>query len=269
MDSDSSEKSVPENPKDPLHSSDSNESYVDAESSPARIDFDELKNDAANSNHSEKDELSTHSNDGNFESGNNNEKSAAENTSISVSRIKLVPIESLLKATNVVQKKDECHAIELSSGSSSDDVLATLVNKKKESSPKKTYTKTRREIQSNRHNYAEISSNDDSDSDIPITAIKQKRFNEKSKSTHSKPRDIHSVKVQLTKLPLNLEPLLKKYDLTEIRDRHQNIIVSRKRTRHNEVHKLNTILVKCFSFTYRQQYELFLERNKIRHLLYV
>lgn len=248
MDTDSSENSALEKFEVPVHSSDTDESYKDAVDEIAHINFDDLKNDqfaTTQSNHSEKDQISLHSS--NDDAQNRLEESECEDAP---KMLKLVPIESLLKTKHV--SKDECDAIQLSSESSSDNLLVELAKPK--SKPKKKYTKTRRKS-SNHQNYTENSTSDssnDSDSDVPIATISRKyraKPKSKRKSTNDQPQNMYGARVELIRLPLNMEPLLEKYDLIEICDRHHNVIASR--PHRNEVHELISILVQklCFLIT--------------------
>lgn len=250
MDTDSSENSATKKSKDPLHSSDSDESYKDAVDEPLHINFDDLKNDQVvntSSNHSDKDQLSYHSS--NEDAEKQMETSESTNAPNIQSKLTLVPIESLLQTKRV--SNDESDVVNLSSASSSDNLLVELARPKSKSNKK--YTKIRQKTRPNRPNYAEINTSDssnNSDSDVPIATIsRHSRAKPKSKrkSTNDQPQDMAAVRVKLKRLPLNMEPLLEKYDLIEIRDRDQNVIASR--PHRNEVHKLISILVKIvFSF---------------------
>lgn len=116
---------------------------------------------------------------------------------------------------------------------------------------KARFEQLRQRAQAKRPNYADQShsdaSDDDSDADSDAGADNKRKSKTKnraeaaavtssSSSRSSVPKNIYSATVKLDKLPKNLKTLLHKYDLSEIRDRHQNILASRPRTHRNEVY---------------------------------
>lgn len=257
--------------------SSSSESDSNSAFQPAMIDFDALINDIDTyETYSMIDPITlepTQSNEAAVEIENNNQSvdQTVPNEELKTYKIKLVNIESLLDEKHTVENAKPSNggdAIELSSESSSDQILSKYVRKRP--SPKKRLTKSHRNAQFKRPSYAEVDSTEsDSDASINVPKPKPIKSNEISHRIpiDTNPQNIYAVKVKLTKLPSNMEPLLKKYRLIEIRDRHQNIIASRKRTLcTEEVHKsifpycfkkkfslsLTHSLVNCFS-RYREQ----------------
>lgn len=192
--------------------------------------------------------------------------------------IKLVPIESLMKSTgantnekNTKKKTAKCH-IALSSSESVEEISSELASnansdsdtdddgdgkklksrysrqKKYQKNLKKRFEQLRQKARKKRPNYAEDSNSDASvdDSDDGEENQKTSRSKENRKGTDAAAgggvtKNIYSATVQLTKLPANLKTLLYKYDLSEIRDRHQKILASRPRTHRNEVYAQTSI----------------------------
>lgn len=145
-----------------------------------------------------------------------------------VSRLKLVPLETLLvEEKNTKPEKPKCPTVEVSSETSSDELLAELVK------PKSTKKRTSKSRHTERN--ASHSTDDESNSDSSQHR-KHKSRTHKSKSKQNQKHDLYSLKVKLFRLPENLQPLLKQYDLSEIRDNDQTIIVSRVKTQRYEVH---------------------------------
>lgn len=236
-------------------SSDSTSNESDSSASLMQVNFDALKNhtpskaDVDKSN--EIDPLSLPSEATNAQNNNdasdndeNSEKSSSnrvhnhtdteivENDVKQVFRIKLVPLEKLLSHNKEIIREPQCQPVELSSESSSDQPLIDLIKETKQS-PKKRFSKTRRST-AHKSNCIDTSSNEsDSNEFDTVTTVRQTKSKPESNVNH----DIRQVKVQLNRLPSNLEPLLERYNLCEIRDRHQNILVSRKKSHRNEVHK--------------------------------
>lgn len=236
-----------------LQSSDSDSSNEsDPSASLTPVDFDNLKNDItfeANVNSSIEDPLLLPSDEANIQNNNDDgdgekissdrvhsssdiDNEDAENGVHNACKIKLVPLEQLLSQPNATtNSSSQCQSVDISSDSSSDQLLVDIV-KKPETNPKKRFSKSRRTAARN-SSCNEIYSNE-SDSNDDVVPLKAKS---KHKSKANKSHDINSVKVRLTRLPTNLEPLLKRFNLSEIRDRHQNILVSRpSKTHRNEVH---------------------------------
>lgn len=116
------------------------------------------------------------------------------------------------------------HLSELSSGSDSSEPLLMLLKNKRSS--------RRRSQERNSDSTVNETNSDESDAGDSTVSTSQKS-NKMSINSHTK--DIYSAKVELMKLPSNMESILKKYNLVEIRDAHQNIIASKERTRRNEV----------------------------------
>lgn len=188
------------------------------------------------------------------------------------SGIKLVPIESLMQSTVDGSKKIKdkrtvkCHSEsaasveELSSEAKSDDSdddndgddveFSKSRHKRKTKSKndlKKRFQKLREKAQARRPNYAERSNSEESDetSDDGGSEGAESRQKTKSKSrsantkasSSKKQKDVYGATVRLTKLPSNLETLLYKYDLIEIRDRHQKILASRPHRNEVAIHR--------------------------------
>lgn len=138
------------------------------------------------------------------------------NKRCSVGQIKLVPLENLMPIMDIL--------IELSSGTSTEDEPID----RNISSSKKMLTKARTKP---RTSAIELIDSDGSDSDVPIESLRRKT---KVNPTNEVPKDMSMVRVKLVKLPTNMEPLLKKYNLSGIFDAN-NVIASRKRTKCSEV----------------------------------
>lgn len=256
-----------------IQSSESESNASDASANLMQVDFDALKNDSASiGTHGDEDPLSLPSNETpaqmptndvdeeenvekssehdvqtrNDSDADNDENSpsnhvqsrsdadtenAEKNVVNNVHRIKLVPLESLLQMNETNSPRQ---TIDISSDASSDQPLAAIIKTKAKPSPKKRFTKKR-------HKSSDIeNSSNESDSDQSTSSMERQKPKRKTKAKTKKNRseeDMLSVKVRLHKLPSNLEPLLKRYNLSEIRDRHQNILVSREKTHRNtEVH---------------------------------
>lgn len=233
---------------------------VDAEAS-AKDDSKTIENGRATN---EDDEASTHST-----------VESAKSERSDVGGIKLVPIESLLKSTEDTSKKAKetkpakSHSVssgsveELSSETTNDDSddddddgaddveFSRSRHKRKTRNKKdlkKRFKKLREKAQAKRPNYAERSNseesdansdgdeNQDSNADARKNTARRNRNANTKPSSSAKPRNIYGATVRLAKLPSNMETLLLKYDLIEIRDRHQKILASRPRTHRNEVY---------------------------------
>lgn len=231
-------------------SSEPSSSENDSNSTPklAQIDFDDLKNaietnetiSMTNSTTTE----TSQSNEAAVQIENNNE--SVDHTVLNVCKIKLVNIENLLDKRHLAinAKISDGDTIKLSSESSSDQVLSKYVRKRP--TPKKRLTKSHRNAQSKRSSYAECDSSESDD--VPKRNTIKSNENAKQNSTGKIPQNIYAAKVRLTKLPSNMEPLLKRHNLIEICDRHQNIIASRKRTHcTEEVHNQYFHIVFFFS----------------------
>lgn len=269
-------------------SSESESNHSDASANLMQVDFDALKNDSISiSTHGDVDPLSLPTNENpaqiqtndvdeeendekndsendvqirndcvNDENSNSHSvqnrsdidsENAEKNVLNNVHQIKLVPLESLLQKNEQKTTNSKCQSIDISSDSSSDQPLASIISTKPKSSPKKRFTKKR-------HRSRNINnSSNESNSDESTSSPERQRLKRKSKAknkTYRSEQDILSVKVRLNKLPWNLEPLLKRYNLSEIRDRHQNILFSREKTHRNtEVHTNQTkfSFSKCFN----------------------
>lgn len=224
-----------------INSDESNPNDSDPGACSPRMDFDALKIDTPSKGIADdiSDPLLLPSNN------NENEAHTTANDDEPVQKvlerqfqIKLVPLESLLK------KKDT--PIELSSVTSTetsdDEPLSCIISKTK---TKKKFTKHR---STQRTNQIEISDLDESDSDV---IVPKRRHKTKDKTTDKLPDNIFSAKIQLSKLPSNMEPLLMEYNLSAICDA-ANVIVSRKCIQRNEVDmlfakRLNRSLFHCNS----------------------
>lgn len=143
-------------------------------------------------------------------------------------KIKIVPLEKLL------QKKDTqiSNVVDLSSSSSSDECLV-VESKRKTMQPAKMPKSAR---QTTRKNYVDSQSSDETDSDVPIAKLPKRKIN--SISNKKSQQNVYAVKVRLTRMSSNMETLLKKYNLSEISDQYNNIIISRKKKQQNEVQNL-------------------------------
>lgn len=64
--------------------------------------------------------------------------------------------------------------------------------------------------------------------------------------TKQLPDNIYSVKVNLSKLPSDLNSVLAEHNIVKICDQHHNVIASRDKSHQNEVHKSFSDFVKCF-----------------------
>lgn len=192
--------------------------------------------------------------------------------------IKLVPIASLMQSTDDSSQKanekktSKCHSVssasveELSSETTcndddddEEDVEFSKSRHKRKTKYKKDlkerFRKLREKAQAKRPNYAERSNSEESDdnsdndnSEDSSAKASTKKSSKKHRTANAKsstPKNIYGATVLLNKLPLsNMETLLYKYDLIEIRDRHQKILASRPRTHRNEVHSHISILNK-------------------------
>lgn len=296
----------------------SSESQSDSDNSAKSIDTDPLNTNHTNNSNDSKEIPISNNEVVHMESDNNNtEKSKdsvsnEEGSSSNIGKIKIVPLNRLMKNDT---KRTNTNSIELSSGSSSDEPLSRLHKSPKKRSPKKRFSKT----QKSRSAYVEISSeesnkvtdSDQSDSDDtilinnrkPKTALKSpitqlsdtssesptpqsletpsKSPTPQSLETHSKsptpqlletsskspnpqlletssttkqlPDNIYSVKVNLSKLPSDLNSVLAKHNIVKICDQHQNIIASRDKSHQNEVHKSFSDFVKCFHLSRKKK----------------
>lgn len=203
--------------------SSSNDSFMSARSQ--AVEFDALKTDTPskeNADVSNDDPLLLPSNN------NENEASTTEKADEDVNKvfqIKLVPI------ANLMEKKPP--PIEVSSDASTETSDDEPLSRKL-TSGKKHFSKHR---STRRLSQLENSDLDDElDSDVtkrqPVTKPRHKA---KDKSTIKLPNNVFSAKIKLSRLPSNMEPLLKKYNLSAICDAN-NVVVSRKSTQRNEVY---------------------------------
>lgn len=135
-------------------------------------------------------------------------------------RFELMPLENF-----VSQIENTKLPVKLSIEPSSDDALVTQIKVKSNSS--KTPNTTRK-------SFNNIHDTDEFDSSVPIDVPQRKT---KAISTHIDQK-IYAVTVRLTRMPSNMEPLLEKYNLIEICDQDQNVIVSRETNHRNEVQNL-------------------------------
>lgn len=208
-----------------IESSDSDSSHVNSIARSTRANFDVLTIDTPSDNSMGDPLLVPLRNDESEEY--TSEKGDEDMPNASVGRIKLVPLE------NLMPKK--VAPIELSSTTSSEDEPIG----RKISSPKKKLTKTR---STTRKSTIEFNDSDGSDSDVTVISVRRKT---KENSTNKLPKNILEAQVKLVKLPANMEPLLKRYNLREICDA-DNVIASRKspmprkRMQRNEVVIMNS-----------------------------
>lgn len=175
----------------------------------AQMDIDPLKND---SNQSEgRDESATLEHVRIDEHTDGQSKSSVDVKPFS---LKCVPIERL------TGKREE--PIAISSSSNSDDpVLVKLA------SPKRRHTKTRPTRRRQGASYAEMNSASSDDS------VERPKRKSRSQVNH----DVYAVRVNLKPLPSDMAPIMRRFNLSEIRDAHQNVIATREKTQHNEVLK--------------------------------
>lgn len=112
---------------------------------------------------------------------------------------------------------------------------------------KERFRKLREKAQAKRPNYAERSNSEESDDnssddDNEDSSEENKKSTKKSRTRNAvplkptKPKNVYGATILLAKLPTDMKSLLYKYDLSEIRDRHQTILASRPQTHRNEVH---------------------------------
>lgn len=125
---------------------------------------------------------------------------------------------------------------------------------------KNRFKQLREKAQAKRPNYADRSNSEesdesnsnDSDSDGDgdgnnqnnSSSEENKKSTKKSRTSNAKsskkppakPRNVYGATVRLAKLPTDMNSLLYKYDLIEIRDRNQKILASRPKTHRIEVH---------------------------------
>lgn len=241
----------------------SNESSNDSGSSAKHFDFDALKsnqlndfndesnepsnlNKSDNSNDSEENPLSQNdaenipSENNNMEKSDESEPNDEDDPLNSVGRIKMVPIDQLLRKEN--NKKTTPASVELSSESS--DCEPLLTQRSIERHSKKEKSKRRRP--QNASSYVEISSSaSDTDKSDVIS-----EDNSATESTKQLPDNVYSAKIQLMQLPSNMEPILEQYDLVEIRDADQNVIASRNKSHHTEVYSCHSISLSNFLFSF-------------------
>lgn len=231
----------------------SNESHSDSVTvkSAKSMDFDPLGTRSA-----------TNSNDGlenpslleemvDMESDNNNmEKSeeSASNEGNFIGKVKLIPLNDLMQPAKKQKEAKLMDSVVLSSESSSDEPLSKLQTEKL--GPQKRLTKRRSSHTAHVEISSDESENSDTDDSMPI-AVKQPA--EKPAETKELPDKIYSAKVKLTKLPTDMNSILAKYNLVEIRDRTQSVIASTDKNHHDEVHKHNSVFVNCFHFSTNQK----------------
>lgn len=242
-----------------MSSDTSNDSHGDSVTvkSAKSMDFDPLGTRSA-----------TNSNDGlenpsllekmvDMESDNNNmEKSeeSASNGENFIGKVKLIPLNKLMQPAKKQKEAKSMDSVVLSSESSSDEPLSKLQTKKP--GPQKRLSKKH----SSRTAHIEISSdeseNSDTDDSMPIASIVKQP--EKPAERKQLPDKIYSAKVKLTKLPTDMNSILAKYNLVEIRDRTQSVIASTDKNHHDEVHKHNSVFVNCFHFSTNKKKRLLL-----------